>query len=178
MSTTFIVFTDGSSTVYKNKNGIRFGGVGVFIEGYPEHNLSLSLSGEHITNQKAELLACIEAIKKCSSIAQQKGLLKWSMIIYSDSMYTIKCATEWAPKWEANGWKRKVGGRDQEVLNLKYVQELYKLVNKVNIKFIHVRSHQIEPSKNDPTWKLWYGNKIADELAGNAMLIISNQSNI
>ncbi len=166
---TFTIFTDGSSTIYKNKLGLKIGGVGVYLEGYEEYNISKHISGPEITNQKAELMACIDAIKICKSIAVNKKIEKWNMIIYSDSMYTIKCATEWAEKWEQNGWKRKEGGKFKEVLNLNLVQELYNLVQSVDVKFIHVRSHQKEPAKNSPEWRLWFGNKIADELARDAM---------
>ena len=41
------------------------------------------------------------------------------IILYSDSMYTINCATKWAIEWEKNGWKRKTG----DILNLIYVKE-------------------------------------------------------
>jgi len=84
-------------------------------------------------------------------------------------MYTINCATKWAKGWEQNGWKRKVGSSLKEVLNLDLIKELYQLVSSVEIKFVHVRSHQKEPSKADSKWRLWFGNKMADELAGQAM---------
>ena len=35
-----------------------------------------------------------------------------------------------------------------------------------NLKFIHVRSHQIKPNDiNSEEYKIWYGNDKADELA-------------
>lgn len=167
---TFTVFTDGSSTVYKNKNGLKFGGIGVHIEGYEEYNISKQMAGSNITNQKAELSGCIEAIKICKHIANILNIIEWDIILYSDSMYAIKCATEWAKKWEKDGWKRKSGNKLNEVLNLDLIKELYGLVNATKIKFFHVRSHQKEPSKISPQWKFWMGNKMADELASNAMV--------
>ena len=64
---TIIIFSDGSSTVYKNKDNLKYGGIGVHVEGYDEYDLSIPLIGSDVTNQKAELLAAITAIKLCKS---------------------------------------------------------------------------------------------------------------
>jgi ribonuclease HI len=166
-----IIFTDGSSTVYKNKNGLKFGGIGVYIKDHPEYNISRPLIGKEVTNQKAELIACIEAINLCKKIGKTK------IILYSDSMYTINCATKWAKTWESNGWKRQVGKQLKEVLNLEYVKELYELIKGLDIKFIHVRSHQKEPIKDD-MYFIWEGNNIVDKLASDAMNKIIKNVNI
>ena len=159
--TTTIVFSDGSSTVYKDNNNLKYGGIGIHIDGYNEYNLSIPLIGSDVTNQKAELLAAITAIKLCKNKINDLN----KIILYSDSMYTINCATKWAIDWGKNGWKRKTG----EILNLVYVKELYDLTKTNNIEFRHVRSHQKEPLKTDEKWFTWNGNNIVDLLANNAM---------
>jgi ribonuclease HI len=44
-------------------------------------------------------------------------------VLYSDSQLCVNTFNEWAPAWEARGWKRKGG----EIKNLALVQELYAL---------------------------------------------------
>lgn len=72
--------------------------------------------------------------------------------IYSDSEFWIKTITEWAPKWEANGWQRKGG-----IKNLDLVQELVTLHRASQAKLIWVRGH----NQDD-------GNELADEWANKA----------
>ncbi len=160
------VFTDGSSTTTLDNNGLKYGGVGVFLSKYSKFNRSISFKSDIITNQKCELIACIEAIGILSNTNKRNV----EIIIYTDSMYTIKCATEWSHKWITYGWKRKVGNKFKKIINLDLIKKLYNLVNKNNVKFIHVRSHQKEPkNKDSDEWFIWHGNKMADELAFNAM---------
>jgi ribonuclease HI len=164
-----IVFTDGSSCVFKDKNGKKFGGIGVYINGYEEHNISESINDPNITNQRAEIFACIAGINKCKQIMKEKGE-KFTITIFTDSMYTINSSTVWAKQWEKNGWQRKVGKKFEQVANLDIIKPLYELSKINNVSFIHVRSHQKEPQKTDQIkWLIWSGNKIADELANSAM---------
>ena len=61
-----IIFTDGS-TLNNQIKGNRKGGVGVFFGDNDERNISLALKesdGNKVTNQVAELLACIKGIEK------------------------------------------------------------------------------------------------------------------
>ena len=63
MIKTVKVFTDGSSTVYKDNKNLRYGGIGVYLSQYSKYNVSKGVSGENVTNQRCELQACIDAIK-------------------------------------------------------------------------------------------------------------------
>jgi ribonuclease HI len=163
-----IIFTDGSSTVFKDKNNLKYGGVGVFFSKYSKYNLSKQMVGENVTNQVCELQACIDAILIYEKMKEKnKKIKQWKILIYSDSMYTIKSATEWAKKWEKNDWRK---GNNKKISNLELIKKLYKLTNKYSVKYIHVRSHQKEPSnKKSSDWKLWNGNNMADKLANDAM---------
>jgi ribonuclease HI len=167
--TTVEVFSDGSSTVYKNADNLKFGGIGVHIKDY-KYDISFPLIGSAVTNQKAELIAAIMAIKLCKNKIKQLD----KIILYTDSMYVINCATKWAKEWEKNDWKRKKG----EVLNLELVKELYELSKSINVTFKHIRSHQKEPDKNNENWYLWNGNKIVDKLANDIMNNINKIKNI
>jgi ribonuclease HI len=164
------VFTDGSSTIYKNKNNLKYGGIGILISGLgnDDYNLSIPLIGSDVTNQKAELLATIMAIKFCKQKIDNLN----KIVLYSDSMYTINCATKWAIEWEKNGWKKKNG----EILNLIYIKELIYLIKNINIEFKHVKSHQKKPIINDEKMFIWNGNNVVDLLAKNAMKSIIDKN--
>lgn len=72
--------------------------------------------------------------------------------IYTDSEFWINVITKWSLTWEANGWQKKGG-----IKNLDIVQEVCPLYRKSNAKLTWVRGHN-----NDP------GNEMADEWANKA----------
>jgi ribonuclease HI len=157
-----VVFTDGSSSYNKNKKG-RIGGYGVYFEDeqFHKYNGSKIMTGDNPTNQRAELTACIAAIKKFKYIVKKNNTIE-KLIIYSDSMYVINTITIWAHKWKLNGWVRK----NNKICNLDLVKKLYKLSQDNLVEYNHVKAHRKEPSNSNTLgWKLWYGNKMADNLA-------------
>ena len=82
------------------------------------------------TNQRMELKGLIEALRHSSADA--------TATVFTDSTYARKIATEWGPRWEANGWKKKGG----EIQNLELVKELLALVKeRPGISFEHVSAH-------------------------------------
>jgi ribonuclease HI len=174
-----IIYTDGACTnnnVNNNKN-IRKGGYGVFFgdNNNPKiENISAKLEGPKITNQVAELTACIKAIEKLvenkiinathtnNIVAMQQIDPKGHIIIKTDSMYTINCIDNWFDGWKKKGWKKADG---KPVDNLELIQKLHEYKTLYNVKFIHVRAHKSEPPKNDERYADWYGNMMADKLA-------------
>lgn len=155
------IFTDGSTLNNQNK-GYRKGGVGVFFNDDDARNISIPLkeSPENkVTNQVAELLACIKGIEKV--IATQL-IQKKKIIIYTDSMYIVNMMTKWADNWISNNWKKSDGNT---VDNLELVKTLYYYSKNINMEFHHVKSHTKEPKKEDPNYYIWYGNYQADKLA-------------
>ena len=153
------VFTDGSCT--STSEGIVKGGIGGYFPDFPSWNFSKRLRGKLITNQRAELRACIDALVK---IRKERKGKHFEVVLYTDSMYTLKIATEWGKLWKKAGWKR--GKRKEAVSNLELVKRLVSLVDRTPAKFIHVRSHKSEPKdKASSAWKRWKGNKEADKLA-------------
>jgi len=154
-----IIYTDGACKNNNNKI-IRKGGCGVFFgNNYMEHNISVKLDGPKITNQVAELTACILGVEKLISLNMTDNI-----IIKTDSMYTINCINIWFNGWKRNGWKKADG---KPVDNLELIQKLHDYKMTFNIKFIHVRAHKEEPLKDNPTYEDWYGNMMADKLATN-----------
>lgn len=73
--------------------------------------------------------------------------------IYTDSEFWINVITKWAPRWEANGWRKKGG----EIKNLDLVKQATDLYKFANVTLIWVRGHIGEE-----------GNELADEWANKA----------
>lgn len=164
-----VAFSDGSSTVYKNTDGKRYGGTGVYFGEYPENNIFDSYRGTDVSNQMMEIQGALSAIKETIKITDEKSY--WTLTIYTDSMYVINIVEKWAPKWIQLGWKRMVGKKIKDDLcHIELIKELYKLSKLYNVKYVHVKAHQKEPTdKNTENWKRWYGNNQADKLATSAM---------
>jgi ribonuclease HI len=82
---------------------------------------------------------------------------------------------KWAANWERNGWVRNVNNKPEPLLNLDLIQELYQLTKKYYVSYVHVRSHQVEPSDHtSDKWFCWNGNNMADKLATAAMAKVRN----
>lgn len=70
----------------------------------------------HTTNNRMELVALINGYQLVPpGVAAE---------VYTDSELCFKSMTQWAPGWEARGWKKKGG----PIKNLELVQQLYALV--------------------------------------------------
>jgi len=166
------IFTDGSTFNNGNKKKIKYGGLGVYFPNDEVENISMNV--ENATNNICELKACIvgiNALVNSPSFHDNDGNHgnhdnhdnHDKIIVYSDSEYVIKSITSWIKGWEKNGWKTK---SKKPVKNKELMIELNELYKTYNIEFIHVRSHQLQPSdKNSKEYKLWYGNYNADKLA-------------
>ena len=74
--------------------------------------------------------------------------------IFTDSEFWINVITKWSLTWEANGWKKKGG-----IKNLDIVQKVCPLYKSSQVTLTWVRGHN-----NDP------GNEAADEWANKARL--------
>ena len=159
------VFTDGS-TIH-NGTDYSVGGIGIYFSKNNSRNLSKKVIGKSVTNNSCELLAVKVAIE---SVAEDNNIKKEdkqaaTLIIYTDSEYTINCITKWGSNWNKNNWRTAAG---KEVKNKELIKCNINLCKKYKVGFIHVKSHQVEP-KNREKYKIWYGNKMADYLARKAV---------
>jgi ribonuclease HI len=109
MNNETIVFTDGSS-----RGNPGPGGWGAVIK---EGSKIIELGGreDNTTNNKMELTAIIEALKKIT--------LDERIIIHTDSTYAVKGIREWIHGWEKNNW---ITSTKQPVLNVDLWKELKK----------------------------------------------------
>ena len=158
-----IVYTDGS-TLNNQHKGHRKGGIGVFFGNNDPRNKSIKLiesATNKVTNQVAEISACIEAIESID-----KDTCK-SILIKSDSMYTINCITKWCKTWEKKGWKKSDG---KIIENLELIQKLYNYSNNYNVCYEHIKAHTSQPPVDSSKYADWYGNMMADNLATRASM--------
>ena len=104
------------------------------------------------TNQRAELMALLEALRWWSSAEGGKG---GSVTVYTDSMYAINCTSKWGPSWARKGWKRDSG---EPLQNLDLIKPLVALWRPA-WRLEHVRGHQTGGG-----WQA-YGNNWVDRAA-------------
>lgn len=149
------VFTDGAC--WNNGKANAKAGYGVFVpkqESHFEVKISEKLI-EQPTNQRAELVAILEAIKLLKET-------KCSILIYTDSMYSINCLTKWCKNWIKNDWKNS---NKEEVKNQDLIKETLELTEGCFVEFIHINSHTKPPPKETQEHFVWKGNFVADKLA-------------
>jgi ribonuclease HI len=146
------VFTDGACS--NNGKVTAKAGLGVYFSEKDPRNTSKRIIGKQ-SNNTAELSAVIEVF----SILKDEIKSNQEIIIYSDSMYTIRWCGEYGRKCEANGFKSK-----KTIPNLELGKELYLLCKeKPNIKLEHIRAH------TGLTDELSLGNEGADRMANEAI---------
>ena len=90
----------------------------------------ISGSEKNTTNNRMELLAPINALKKMKPNEQIE--------IYTDSQYVKLGITEWINKWVLNNWKTS---KKEDVKNKDLWIELYNLNNTLDVKWNWVKAH-------------------------------------
>ena len=150
MNSIIKVFTDGSCV----RNGKRDakGGIGIYFPNKEFDNVSKEFTFSPITNQRTELYAILVAL----NLISQKEFDK--IVVYTDSLYSIKSLTIWIKKWEKQNWKNS---NNQPVKNLDIIIPINNFLNKYKDKIVfkHVKSHTTGVDFKST------GNRIADELA-------------
>ena len=143
-------YTDGSCMNQKNR---IYCGYGVHFPGKELKDISKPFTKGNLTNQRTELYAIYKAIKKIS-----KKYIFNKIVIYSDSNYSIRCATLWINSWKKNNWKT---ANKKDVLNQDIIKKIDKLMMKYKgkIEFHHVNSHTGKKDAHS------VGNDEADKLA-------------
>lgn len=144
------IYTDGSL--------IRHGkevssGYGYYI---PSKNIKVSkaLTGEKITNNRAELTAIIEGVEMLNEEDKKKMLC-----IFTDSQYSIYLFTGTGERYEKNGWKNE---KKEEVPNIDLIKKLLEIKRKYQVTLLKVRAHTEAQDEHS------LANSIADRLANDA----------
>jgi len=118
------IYTDGSCL----NNPGDGGWAAIIIDN--EEILKISGGEKNTTNNKMELMAPINALKK---IIKNK-----KVEIYTDSKYVKLGITEWIHKWTKNNWQTS---KKQNVKNKELWIELYELTKSFEINWIWVKAH-------------------------------------
>lgn len=105
-----LVFTDGACS---NSQHGAVSGIGVATGATPDMQYSIPVTDDidplqSRTNQRAELLAALEGVRRSSATPPRHSAVrkhsgkehKSCIIITTDSEYVVKGITEWFPKWK------------------------------------------------------------------------------
>ena len=127
------IFTDGSCHTQLKTGGwasiLFIGSEKIVLEG----------SERATTHQRMELMAVIESLK----YLQTHNLLHQQIIIYPDSQYVVDLLKR-KDRLEQADYKTK---KLSPIRNLELVKELLPFMERSNIQFIKVKSHQRLPDK-------------------------------
>jgi len=118
------IYTDGSCL-----NNPGDGGWAAIIN-YNDKIIKIDGSEKNTTNNRMELMAPINALKKID----QNNKIE----IYTDSQYVKLGITEWIHKWIKNNWQTS---KKEDVKNKKLWIELYELTKLFEINWIWVKAH-------------------------------------
>ena len=97
---------------------------------------------EATTNNRMELSAVIEALKKAQELSIKGPGGDETVVLHTDSIYVKKGITEWIHRWETNGWK--TAGK-KPVKNKDLWQELKILDTALTVSWQWVRGHAGNP---------------------------------
>ena len=120
-----ILYTDGACSGNPGLGGYA----GILM--YGEHKREYSGAEKQTTNNRMEVQAVIEGLKR----------LKYPCIVevYSDSAYTVNpFLNGWVYGWAKKGWKKADG---KPVLNVELWEELFALTKVHEITFFKVAGH-------------------------------------
>ena len=118
------IYTDGGAIVNPGPGGY---GV-VILDG--KRRKELSGGRRRTTNNRMELMACLEGLKAAK---------KRSVVIYSDSRYVINGIEKgWARRWRANGWMRN---KTQSAENADLWAELLEQCDIHDVGWVWVKGH-------------------------------------
>lgn len=120
-----IIYTDGACS---GNPGI--GGWGAILR-YGDNEIEISGFDKETTNNKMELTAAVEALKKLK--------LPCEVELYSDSAYLVNGFNQyWIKNWKLKGWKTASG---DNVKNEDLWRELDRLASVHRITWIKVKGH-------------------------------------
>lgn len=160
------VFTDGACPGNGKRNAnAAWGALLVSDNGYvvlDRFSGAIPLS-ESQTNQRAELTALLRGLEVAEKQLLRDLTLK-KIQIWSDSQYSINCASVWGPTWKSRGWKKQGG----EIQHLDLIRVLVEKTQALGFKIEYkwLKGHKGGESQYIFPWKF---NHMVDELANSAL---------
>jgi len=146
------VYTDGACSNNGQKGAKA--GLGVYFGENDPRNCCERIEGKQ-TNNTAEL----KAIIKAAEILYREILAGFTVNIYSDSSYAIRCCTTYGEKMEKKNWIKKKPIPNQQLVKQAY----YTFKDKKNVHFHYIAAHTGEEDEHS------LGNEGADKLANLAI---------
>ena len=115
------------------------------------------------TNQRAELRALLYGLELAEKQLQRDPTLK-KVQIWSDSQYSINCASVWGPNWKKSGWKKQGG----PIQHLDLIQPLVLTTQKLgfSLEYKWLKGHKGGESQHVFPWIF---NHQVDMLATSAL---------
>jgi ribonuclease HI len=160
------IFTDGACPNNGKRNAnAAWGALLVSDDGYivlDRFSGAIPLS-ESQTNQRAELTALLRGVEVAEKQLARDPILK-KIQIWSDSQYSINCASVWGPTWKSRGWKKQGG----EIQHLDLIRVLVEKTQSLGFKIEYkwLKGHKGGDSQHVFPWKF---NHMVDELANMAL---------
>ena len=142
----YYVYTDGACS--NNGKDNAKAGIGIFFGIDDKRNVSKNIDGKQ-TNNTAELTAIIETFNIIKNDIKNNKRI----IIFSDSMYAIRCVTSYGEKCYKKNWEVDIPNK--ELVKIAY--ELYKDI--LNIQLVYIKAHTNKSDIHS------FGNDNADRLA-------------
>jgi len=150
------IYTDGSSLYNGKPNCVS--GYGIHFDKNVFQDISQKVIGLKHSNNIAELTAIIKAIEIVKKVTTP-------ITIYTDSKYSILCATTFGKRLSKNNWKDGT----KIIPNLELVKALYESISvKPNIELKYIEAHTEKQDIHS------IGNEMADKLAKQAISMESS----
>jgi ribonuclease HI len=154
------VFTDGACTNNGKRNAnAAWGFIVVDNEGYKvlERGSGPIPKSEPQTNQRAELQALLNGL---NAAKQYPGFIK----IWSDSQYSINCASVWGKSWQRKGWTKQGG----VIQHLDLVKQLVNATEQMGhrLEYKWLKGHKAGSAQYEFPWMF---NHQVDSLATSAL---------
>lgn len=149
-----VVYTDGSCL--GNGRGQARAGVGIYFGPEDTRNVSHAVPRtEPQTNQRAELMAAVEALEIISDTATKSFS---NVELRTDSKWVINgVKLGWIPNWKRNGW---ITSSKTPVLHQDLWIRMDAILSRLEVNFVHVKGHSGE-----------IGNEAVDLLARKGALM-------
>ena len=122
----YIAWTDGACQPNPGN-----GGWGAIIKHHGKETV-LQGSDPNATNNTMEMTAALEAMRYVPDGGR--------ILIYADSKYVIKGATQWMPAWKRHGWKRGKN-MQEDVKNADLWRSIDKEMSRIHVHWRWVRGH-------------------------------------
>ena len=154
------VYTDGACS--NNGNIDAKAGIGVYFGENDIRNVSKRIDGSQ-SNNIAELRAIIKVFDLCDDLIKSGK----KILIYTDSMVSIRWCNESGEKYKNLNWESDLG--EDKMIHIKTAYELFQKHKNVKLEFVKAHTNNMDD--------LSIGNRNADKLATQS-LKLDNVDNI